>query len=302
MTGRRDLEASTAARRIFARRGERGVALPLVLIGCAALASTALAATAAFRASMRATRLFVQEIAVEELGRSGIDLAVATLAAQGDAGRLRGAAHIALGDSEITIAYVSERGRADINAAPAPLMEHIFAGAGLPPGEARQVAQAIASWRGDAPAQVSAPGARRVETQGKKRFGSLPELLLVPIVTPELFARIAPLLSPCAGQSINPLIADRAMLLSLFGEPAQADDYLARRGAQLIADGDTAKPFPASVRPYIASDGRGGDGIRIAISVRSSGLTRRFEAIACAPDSDAASLAAVSWQRLPGDS
>lgn len=274
------------------------MALPIVLIACAMMTTVALAASAAFRASTRATSLFTQEVAVEELGRAGVDLAVATMASLGERGRLRGEAELALDGGRVAIAYASERGRADINTAPAELLEILFEGVGISPPQARMAAQAIAAWRGDVAKQTPAARAGMADTPVKQRFGSLPELFLTPGMTPELYARIEPLLSPCAGQTINPLIADRAMLATLLGDAAQAETYIAERGARVGADGNTPQAFPPAVRPYIATDGRPGDGVRLSIEARFAGLDRRYAAIACAPDSDPASLAVVAWRQL----
>lgn len=139
----------------------------------------------------------------------------------------------------VTLTY--ESGKIDINLAPVPLLAGLLQSVGLPADRAAALAQAIDAWRQPA-AQAGLASAQPGDPQ-RGKFQSIDALQSVPGVTPELFRRLAPLITVYSGQpGVNTAIAPAGVLLALPGaDPAQVQAYLAQRRQ----DWANRQPVPA---------------------------------------------------------
>lgn len=141
-------------------------------------------------------------------------------------------------DITVTITMQDEVGRIDINTAREELLRGLLLSQGLLEEDVLKLTDAIADWR-DADAQKRLRGAEAPDyvTAGlnyapaNAPFQSIEELKLVLGMTPELFGRLAPLITVFSRQpGFNEQIAERAVIRALINATdEQIDEYISRR-------------------------------------------------------------------------
>ena len=142
--------------------------------------------------------------------------------------------------AEITVRVSDESAKIDLNSANNELLKGLFHLAGLGEEDATRLLDAVLDWR-DADALRRAHGAEEpeyVQAGVKVRpanypFQSKEELQLVLGMRPEVYQRIAPMITVYSRQSgVNPHLASRDVLLAIPGVTAEAVDlFLAERAA-----------------------------------------------------------------------
>jgi general secretion pathway protein K len=100
----------------------------------------------------------------------------------------------------VTVCVINESGRINPNLVNAGLMAALLRAAGLPPSDADHLADGIHAWR---------DGTGRT-------FADIQELTLVPGITPDLLARIAPALTVLTDDQIDPLAAPPLVVQALM--------------------------------------------------------------------------------------
>ncbi len=299
----------------------RGSALLLVLIMGALLTSLAFVAMRGLSASMRATAVFGDEVRVEELGRSGIDLALAQLSRIAGDKASSGPFEMRLSTGSIAVEIAPETGHADINRAPAAVLAMLIAATGSDAKHADQLAREIVDWRdpnadkrSDATSDA-AYRARGLPPQGRRPFATPSELALVLDMTPETLAKLLPLVTTCsARETIDPLTADRAMLTALFdGDSHKVDAFIEDRKHGFARPGDALSAFPERVRAVLSSTAKpdkpaegtpkprqgNAAGLSLQIVARAGALTRSYAAMLCpAGDNKGQEMQIVSWRAL----
>jgi general secretion pathway protein K len=141
-------------------------------------------------------------------------------------------------DVSINITMQDETGKIDINRANDQLMRGLLLSQGVPEDDVPKLVDAIADWR-DADSNRRLKGAESAEYTAaglsygpaNALFQSVEELKLVLGMTPEIYARLAPLITVYSGQpGINEQVASREVLRALVNvNDEQIDDYLSRR-------------------------------------------------------------------------
>lgn len=299
----------------------RGSALLLVLIMGALLTSLAFVAMRGLSASMRATSVFGDEVRVEELGRSGIDLALAQLSRGGGDTTTSGPFEMQLSTGRIAVEVAPETGRADINHAPAAVFAVLIAATGSDAKHAEQLAKEIVDWRdpnADKRADATSDSdyrARGLPPQGKRSFATPSELALVLDMTPETLAKLLPLVTICSGrETIDPLTADRTMLSVLLdGDAHRVDAFLENRRKGFARPDDALSAFPDRLRTVLSSSAKPdrpaegtnkarqstASGLGLRITAKAGGLTRHYEASLCpSGDNKGQEMQIVSWRAL----
>ena len=301
----------------------RGSALLMVLVMGVVVTSLVFVAMRGLSAATRAAMVFGDEVRVEELGWSGIDLALAQIS------RLAGHAteiasfEMQLSTGSVAVEIVPETGRVDINHAPVAVLALVLAAAGDDAGTAGRLATQIVDWRdpaadhragatSDNPAR--SPG---LPPLGKRPFAHPDELALVSGMTPERLGTLLPLVTTCSGlEAIDPLTADRNMLTRLLdGDAHKVDAFLEDRRRGFARPDEVTGAFPDHVRaalsaPPATADGRVRGtssvlqrpmaGVGLRITARSGALTRHYVASLC-PGGDnrgQEDMHLVSWQAL----
>jgi general secretion pathway protein K len=141
-------------------------------------------------------------------------------------------------DIAINLTMQDETGKIDINRANDQLLRGLFVSQGVAAEDALKLVDAIADWR-DADSNRRLNGAEAAEyvaaglsyVPANALFQAIEELKLVLGMTPELYARIAPLITVYSSQpGINEQIATREVLRALPNvNDEQIDEYLTRR-------------------------------------------------------------------------
>lgn len=206
------------------RESESGVALLMVVWVLGLLAVIGVAVTADVRSELRLARNRVDVAQARALAEGGVWWAVERLtsAQARETLRIDGTpATVTLGDREVQVAIQDERGKLDINAAPAAMLERLLAAIGVDAGEAEQLAQAIDAHR----------RACRARRPADDPFAAVEEIRHIPGMGPELYARAAKYLTVATGEArINPATAPREVLDAVPGMTRSLlETYLANR-------------------------------------------------------------------------
>ncbi len=223
------------------RRGQRGVAL-LVVLWATALLTIMLAA---FAVSMRTeglqARYQFDQARARYAAQAGIARAVYALVERDptrrwiDDGRPYA---FAFDQAKVTVRMHSESGKVDLNTATPQLLTGLFHAAGLDHDRAEALSEAVQDWRdGD---NLSRPnGAEKSQYQEVGReygprngpFISIEELQMVLGMTPDLYMRLAPAITVWSGRNMPALGSAPALVLqALPGIDAQkAADYIRLR-------------------------------------------------------------------------
>ncbi|HZZ94533.1 MAG TPA: hypothetical protein VFE23_18360 [Usitatibacter sp.] len=145
-----------------------------------------------------------------------------------------------------------ESAKIDVNTASEPLLRGMLLSVGVEEDEAARLLDAILDWRD--PDTLRRPnGAEEPEYRAaglsyrpaNAPFEAIEELQLVLGMRPEIYRRIAPMITVYSKQpGINPAIAPREILLAIPGvTPELVDDYIRRRTDALAAS-QPVPPFP----------------------------------------------------------
>jgi general secretion pathway protein K len=246
----------TFARNIAGPRAQSGIALVLALWLTVLL--TVIASGFAF--SMRSEALATRNALSMAQARAVADGAVERTAFElmrpqvATAWKPDGQPHrYADGDATVVVAAVDEAAKIDINTAPDLLLRNLLVViAGLDDVAAGTLVDAIVDWRD--PDDLRRPnGAELPEYRAANlkygpanaSFETVGELARVLGMTPDVFRRIAPVLTVYSRQpGVNAATADRQVLLALPNTtPEGVDAYIAQR-AQALADKLPIPPFP----------------------------------------------------------
>jgi len=154
--------------------------------------------------------------------------------------------------AKVRIEMRDESGKIDVNSASEPLLRGLLLSIGLQDDEASSLLDAILDWR-DADSLKRPNGAEETEYRaaglsyrpGNAPFQALEELQLVLGMRPEIYRRLAPLLTVYSRlPGVNPTVASREVLLAIPGITSDVvDDYIARR-TDALAQGLPAPAFP----------------------------------------------------------
>ena len=203
-------------------RAHRGMALIAVLWIVAALGIIATGTLQTIRQESRMLLAARQEIEAQALGDGAIQIALQALAASNQPIRQMTESNITYRGAVMQIQVMPLNGLIDINGAGAPLLERLFTVAGgLPAGAAQAAAQAVVQER-----------ERRDAKGTPQRFEAEEDLLRVPGIDYDLYARLAPLLTADIRGSgrVNPMAAPVEVLTVLAsGNAALAAQIASRR-------------------------------------------------------------------------
>jgi general secretion pathway protein K len=232
-----------------ARSRQRGVALVLVMWASVILAIVG----ASFILERRTETLIVMNSVSLARAQAAADAGVARAIGESyrsdpnalDAWKRDGAPHdFSFEGLAVRVEMRDESAKIDVNTASEALLRGLLLSVGLPDEEATRLLDAILDWK-DADSLKRPNGAEEADYRAaglqyrpaNAPFQAIEELQLVPGMRPELFRRIAPLVTVHSRQvGINPLVASREVLLAIPGITTEiVDDYLARRDAAIAA-------------------------------------------------------------------
>jgi general secretion pathway protein K len=135
------------SRRYKASASERGFVLVAVLWLLAALAALAAIFSAFLANSARAIAVNDNALQTEALVSAAVELTAYQLGLSGDARPARGSFHTRLNGAQMSVSFVAESARIDLNHAPKPLLAGLMSVLGAAPEQANDYADRIIGWR-----------------------------------------------------------------------------------------------------------------------------------------------------------
>jgi len=204
---------------------QQGFVLVAVLWLLAALAALATIFSVYLSSSARALALNDTAVQAQALVSAGVELAAYRLQLVGEDERpTQGSFRVRLNGAEISVSFVSEAARVDLNAAPKELLAGLLSVLGANDDEAREGADRIIAWR-TKPAQDSEgnedalyQAAGRAYPPRQAPFAHVDELGLVLGLTPALVERALPFVTVFSGANgVDVLIAPPEVIAALPG-------------------------------------------------------------------------------------
>jgi general secretion pathway protein K len=231
-------------RRAETAPSERGFVIVAVLWILAALSALAMIFSVYLSNSAQALAVNDAGLRAEALESASIELTAYQLLLAGDKDRpSHGSFHFRLDNAEVSVSFVSEAARIDLNFAPKEMLANFFAGLGANQVAAKEYADRIVGWR-----SRPAPGAANDEealyaaaglaySPRQSLFTHVNELALVLGLPPALVDRALPFVTVFNGSSdVDVLIAAPEVIVGLPGmTPSNLKDFLNQRPA-LSAD------------------------------------------------------------------
>jgi general secretion pathway protein K len=204
----------------------------------AALAALASVASAYMAQSAVALAAFDAATQLEMLSTAGIELAAYELSAPVTVRRpTHGGFSFRLANSKVTVEYMSETARINLNMASRTMITGLFAALGAPPEAARQYADRVVAWRSapksnaqdDEDALYRAAGLKYLPRRAP--FNSVHELSLVLGLPAAMVERALPFVTVYSGiAEVNVLDAAPEVIAALPGmTPARLEAFLSQR-------------------------------------------------------------------------
>ncbi|MGB4948698.1 MAG: hypothetical protein WBQ05_16090 [Candidatus Competibacter denitrificans] len=233
---------------------QRGMILVIVLWIVTLLAVLAGTFAYAMRIETRLASSTVERAQARALAEAGMVYAVAWQLDH-EASRTswppNGDPHLwAFGGGQVQIRVSDVFGLVNLNTADAELLKTLFAGAGVEPGQQERLAETILESRQlgrsgmPSDAVFGATNSRGGFGLNKVRFESVEELQKMAGITPEIYHRIAAVLTTFSNhQGVNPELASADLLQVLGFDERTVADYIAAR-ARAATDGADTPPLP----------------------------------------------------------
>jgi general secretion pathway protein K len=207
------------------------MALIAVLWIVAALSIMVMGLTQTVKQSIRAATLQRGLTEGQALGEAAIALALQQLAVQTTPVTGAGQISVHYAGADIAVTAAPLNGWVALNDAPAPMLAALLQTAGgLDPARAQQMAATLVAWRDGVPqADVSGPAP---SGNPARRFEAVEDLMLVPGMDYDLYARIAPLVTASVAGStvVNAQAAPPEVVQALGGNTAFIAPNPAMRG------------------------------------------------------------------------
>lgn len=197
---------------------------------------------------------------------------------------------------DIAVTLTDESGKIDLNGAPPALLASMLQSVGVDPDHAGLLAQTLVGWRASPPTGAGLqPQLGALAAHGP--FRSIEELQQVPGVTPQLFQRLAPLVTVYTGQpGVNTQIASEAVLQALPGvSPAIASAYAQQRVA--LWQTRQAVPALAQAGTYNVATLSGVVGVLAQASL-ANGVSFSREAVVRITGQPAKPYQILSWREV----
>ena len=220
--------------------GERGFVIVAVLWLLAALAALALIFSLHLANSTRALALNDTALQAEALVSAGVELMAYQLRLASEQARpARGAFHTQLNRAELSVSFVSEAARIDLNAAPRELLARLLSVLGASAEDAQQYTDRIVGWRTRATPETADKedalylAAGRSYLPRQAPFAHVNELGLVLGLPPALVERALPFVTVFSGApGVDVLNAAPEVIAALPGmTPLVLKQFLNDRGS-----------------------------------------------------------------------
>ena len=283
----------------------RGAALIVVLVFAALISSLAIAAMRTSVSGASAAAVFVNEMRADELGRDAAYLVAHQLQSERPEARRGGSFVARLPRSEVSIDYVSEMARIDVNLASPKLLAALFAAGGADPEVAAELAGRVERARGAArkrpsprPTTADAPAASP-DGAAAPAFVRTEQIIDAWGLPETLYRAIHPALTVASRSAkVDPTLAERLVVTALMqGDEERADDFMERRRRGFSSADEALAQLPAATRPYAGfAPARAVRTVaRVAVAHR---FVRNYEFVMTVPEGAKVEARVLSWQPL----
>lgn len=295
----------------------RGAALFVVLVFVALISGLAGVAMRSSSSGVQAAAVYLDQMRADALGRAVPDM-VAYYIRTGDSDLGRGGAFDArVGDATVSVTYLSESARIDANAGPVALIKALLSAGGASPDVIATASERITKARArsaTSPAAVPAPAAPGSQSPATRATAATEASEDAPVVyeiqtiaqiselwglPKDVSERVADGLTVATHRAaVDPTLAGRLVLTALIdGDPAHAEDYLARRKQGFVNSQSALALLPQDARRF--SSFKPAPAVRALAVVRiADRLIRRYETVLISPDAAGQPTTITSWRRL----
>jgi general secretion pathway protein K len=235
----------------------RGVVLMTVLWSIALLSALAMAAAVTFRGFAGVMAVERDRLQGDALLSAGLETAAGIASNSGDAPLINVETTVNLATGLARLRLNDEGGRIDIGRAPAIVLAGLLRSVGAKEAAANDVAQRIVDRRGASNktrtvASPDSPNAAGMPRADQQPFSDVRQLQLVPGMSPDWVAALAPLATVFGGQTVNPLTAPPGVVAALPGmSKDQVDAFLTTRRS-FPADADRLMRMVGAAQQYLA--------------------------------------------------
>jgi general secretion pathway protein K len=307
---------------------DHGFMLIVVMIFAALLASVLVGVMRMSSSYVYAAAAYSDAVRADELGRSATDL-VAQRVLLGDATARRGGAFgVRLPDAFVSVSYISESSKLDVNTTQPELLVALMKAAGVDPGQAKAAGIRITAWfaqnnpttdqNGEPVASSAQTAATTASTsptlgiQAPVSAQSAGPSQTIPLhhldhvwqcvpawgLPQNVFLAIEPYLtvSNLSGK-VDPTLASSVIIQAVLGDEEAARDYLRRRSVGFATEQDALMPIPLGARGYVGFTP--GTAFRALIRVRlRDRVARRYETIVVPPKKRGDVVQVTDWHAL----
>jgi general secretion pathway protein K len=276
------------------------VAVLWILVGLAVLATV----FSVFIAnSAMSSRISVDQLQGETLVAAALELTVYQRSVNVTP-TTRGAFKFSLGEADVTVDFVSEAARVDLNAAPRNLLAGLFSALGADPGSANQYADRIVGWR-TPPGPYAEDGEESLYKKARLSysprggpFAHVNELWLLPGLPPSLVERSLPYVTIFSGRpDINVLDASPQVIAALPGlSTNRLNAFLALRN-KVQPDWQSALEALGPNQTGVTTTGS--DSIRIFVHMNFRNGARFESEVVILPEKSGAPFRVLSWLDSP---
>jgi general secretion pathway protein K len=208
----------------------------------------------------------------------------------------------------VTVRLTDESAKIDINTANNELLKGLFRYAGLGEEDAAKLLDAVLDWRD--PDSLKRPfGAEEADyaqagLKGRPAnypFQSTEELQLVLGMRPEVYQRIAPMITVYSRQAgVNPHLAQRPVLLAIPGvTPEQVDLFLAEREA--AKKENRSPPIFTAAGPYASYAQTAAATIRVDVAFEGGVVVSREAVAMLTPQFPRRPFTYLAWREVSRD-
>jgi general secretion pathway protein K len=269
----------------------------------AALAALAAVVSIYLAQSARALTAFDTALQSEMLTSAGVELAAYQLSTPATAHRpTRGRFNFSLAQTNVSVEYLSEAARINLNMAPKAMLAGLFSALGADTDAADRYAERVVGWRTwpkangqDAEgALYVAAGLKYLPRRGP--FNSVDELWLVLGLPPAIVERALPFVTVYSGMAeINVLDAAPQVIAALPNmTPAKLDSFLSQRES---LPPDPERVMEAFGGAQIGATIRGSDAYRIRIRfILPTGRPKVSEGVILVSPGEKEAFRVLSWQ------
>ncbi|MCK9917165.1 hypothetical protein MXD81_49310 [Microbacteriaceae bacterium K1510] len=271
---------------------QRGAALFVTLLFAALISDLAVIALRTAQSGVFAASVYLDEMRADELGRAAVDLVSYQMSSSDPDARRGGSLFVRLGTSRVTVDYVSEAARIDVNMAPPRLIVALF----MAVGADRQLATNIARRADQRRRSGRTPGT----TDSLAVSLARPELIVDAWGVPApLYRLVQPALTVASRSArVDATLADRLVIKALMeGDDTRTDEFMERRLNGFVNAQELTAQFPPQTRAFVgpapAQAFRG-----VVRAIVSSRFERSYEFVVTKATGAGPPIRIISWQAL----